>query len=139
MSKTQAQRAKEYRQRKRDAVTEKCDEKRDVTECDASVTNVTKDECFDLSPHPSEIDDMIDTDMESAIGPLDIYSPARWSFLQGRGHEWDQDKQRGIRQDARQPNGCVVGVTVPGDPAYSRASGWDMSKSEPRNDYAEVV
>ncbi len=41
MAKTQAERAREYRQRKRD---ENVTDKRDVTECDASVTVVTKRE-----------------------------------------------------------------------------------------------
>lgn len=53
-----------------------------------------------------------------AIGPLDVYSERRWAFLQSRGHTWDQDRQRSIRQDTSQPNGYVVGVVVPGDPAY---------------------
>ena len=51
------------------------------------------------------------------LGPLDIYSEQRWSFLQSRGHKWDADRQRSFRPG---PNGTeIMGVTVPGDPAYA--------------------
>ncbi len=52
----------------------------------------------------------------SLVTPLDIYSEQRWAYLQGRGYVWNQDAQRGVRADG------VVGVAVPGDPAYGEVS-----------------
>ena len=53
---------------------------------------------------------------QPVTGPLDVYSEQRWAFLQRRGHEWDDDRQRSLRSG---PNGTtIIGVTVPGDPAY---------------------
>lgn len=51
-------------------------------------------------------------------GPLSVYSPARWSFLQGRGYVWSPDRQRSVKAETGTPEGYMVGVTVPGDPAY---------------------
>ena len=84
MPKTQAQRAREYRQRKRDVVT------------DSNVTTVTET----VTPNVTD------------MGPLDVYSEHRWQYLQSRGHKWDSALCRSVRPDG------VVGVTVPGDPAY---------------------
>ena len=59
------------------------------------------------------------------IGPLDVYSPRRWSYLQAHGYVWDQDKQRGIKTVQ-----CSVqiGVVVPGDPVYERAQALPPNK-----------
>lgn len=105
MPKTQAQRAKAYRQKKRDAddkiVTELCDgltgkRHENVTgpECDAVTARATFVEVLD-----------------EPTGPLDVYSEQRWAFLQGRGYVWQDSLQRGRKRDH-------IGVTVPGDPAY---------------------
>ena len=51
----------------------------------------------------------------SATGPLDVYSAQRWSFLQSKGHVWDEARRRGVRSG---PGSEIVGVTVPGDPGY---------------------
>ena len=53
---------------------------------------------------------------DKPIGPLDVYSSQRWSFLQSRGHVWNQDRQRSFRPAEHGSRG--LGVTVPGDPAY---------------------
>ena len=92
MAKTQAERAREYRNRKRDVevtpgVT-KCDVK-----CDATVTV-----CDELEK-----------------GPLDVYSESRWAFLRSRGHVWDAGLGRSTRPAG---GGMIIGVTVPGDPGY---------------------
>ncbi|MHC4335720.1 MAG: hypothetical protein ACYSUV_18510 [Planctomycetota bacterium] len=52
----------------------------------------------------------------SATGPLDVYSEQRWAFLQSRGHVWDADRRRSFRTAGKE--GVIMGVTVPGDPAY---------------------
>ena len=108
MAKTQAERARDYRARKRDGVTDE-----NVTKPERDGQSVT--EC----DHPS---DMVcgecDTTMAAVheainpIGPLDVYSEQRWSFLQSRGHVWDADRQCSVRPDG------VIGVTVPGDSGY---------------------
>lgn len=51
----------------------------------------------------------------SATGPLDVYSVARWAYLQDRGHVWDEQRGRSVQPGGQ---GVVIGVTVPGDPAY---------------------
>ncbi len=51
------------------------------------------------------------------LAPLDVYSPGRWAYLQGRRYEWNQDKQRGVKSYG------VIGVVVPGDPAYGEVVG----------------
>lgn len=48
----------------------------------------------------------------SATGPLDVYSVARWAYLQDGGHVWVEQRGRSGRPDG------LIGVTVPGDPAY---------------------
>lgn len=48
-------------------------------------------------------------------GPLSVYSEHRWAYLQSLGHVWDESRQRSTRPDGPR---TVVGVTVPGDPAY---------------------
>lgn len=130
MSKTQAERAKAYRQKKRDGnvTVERDAASRNVTEAerDESVTNekvagpfndasnraaarMAKPTFADLPP---EAQAQLKQDMDATIRPLDIYSEQRWKNLQSRGHVWDQDKQRGVRLDG------IIGVPVPGDPAY---------------------
>ena len=90
MSKTQAERSAEYRRRKRDA-------KRDVTECDApSVTDIIPDR-----PQPA------------MLGPLDVYSEQRWSYLRSQHYDWDH-----IRLRAFSLRG-IRAVTIPGDPRYT--------------------
>ena len=61
------------------------------------------------------------------IGPLDVYCPRRWSYLQAHGYVWDQDKQRGIKT----VQGSVqIGVVVPGDPVYERAQALPPNKGQ---------
>ena len=48
-------------------------------------------------------------------GPLGVYSAQRWSFLQSKGHVWDEARRRGVRSG---PGSEIVGVAVPGDPGY---------------------
>ena len=94
-----------------EGVTKRCD----VTGCDAP--GVTVD---DLVVDPSKTTVKITPDHMTIeiheegrlIGPLDVYSPARWNFLQSRGHKWNQQRQCSVRHDG------IVGVTVPGDPGY---------------------
>jgi len=45
-------------------------------------------------------------------GPLSVYSPARWAYLQGKEYVWDDDRQIAVRKDGN------IGVAVPGDPGY---------------------
>ena len=134
MSKTQAERASEYRQRKRDEATDKivtdvCDAvtgKRDVTECDgASVTE-------DVTPHVGgagcaaecELHEVVSVaelmeEPNEPIGPLDVYSEQRWAYLQSKGYVWDESSRRGVSTVSGTLATIVVGVTVPGDPAYA--------------------
>lgn len=100
MAKTQAERAKKYRDAKRDA----------------TVTKVERDAPGVTGPYAKHVTDVVLK--HDPIGPLDVYSPARWEFLQSRDYTWDAARQRGIRAV-----GAVVGVaeTVPGDPAYQAA------------------
>ena len=50
-------------------------------------------------------------------GPLSVYSDRRWAYLTDRGYVWVEEKQRAYRPgDGR--TGLIMGVTVPGDPAY---------------------
>jgi hypothetical protein len=94
MAKTDAERMREYRRRKRNA---------------ESVTGVTETERNVTEPEGD------------VMGPLDVYSEQRWAFLQSRGHVWDAARQRSFR---RGPHGSQIrGVTAPGDPAYHGMAG----------------
>ena len=96
MAKTESERAREYRQRKRDAVTESS-----VTVRHENVTIQERD-----AP-----------DVSSRTGPLSVYSDRRWAYLKAKGYVWVEEEQRAYRPgDGR--NGLIMGVTVPGDPAY---------------------
>ena len=49
-------------------------------------------------------------------GPLSVYSPSRWAYLESRGHIWDEQLGRSYRQ--AEYGTMTIGVAVPGDPAY---------------------
>jgi hypothetical protein len=51
--------------------------------------------------------------------PLSVYSPARWAYLQGKGHVWDDMLKCSSRPGPH--GGQIIGVPVPGDPAYETA------------------
>jgi hypothetical protein len=116
MAKTDAERAREYRRRKRDAAL---GEVRDaVTDAlEKRHETVTQNECDAPSvTHPNTIAEQVERDIHEPVGPLDVYSESRWSYLQSRGHVWDADRQRSFRPAEHGTR--VMGVTVPGDPAY---------------------
>jgi hypothetical protein len=52
-------------------------------------------------------------------GPLSVYSPERWVYLQDKGHVWEPSINRARRMDNSSTSGYILGVPVPGDPAYS--------------------
>lgn len=134
MSKTQAERSKEYRQRKRDAERDGARHetvtKRDDIERDEDVTNVTK--TLKLPDHPvtGRTFKVYDGD------PLSIYSLERWSRAQAKGYvmpdgaEYDGrltlDNEIPVAVElgyARRkvgPGQYVFLVPVPGDPAYQQ-------------------
>jgi hypothetical protein len=116
MAKTDAERAREYRRRKRDASIVTDLRKlvdNSVTKRDEAVTQPERDA---LSvTHPNTIDSSTSS-LTINIGPLDVYSESRWSYLQSRGHVWDAARQRSFRPAEHGTR--VMGVTVPGDPAY---------------------
>ena len=91
MAQTAAERMRKSRSKRNSATAESAT---DVTKSERNTTSATEPTYADV------------------LAPLDVYSPARWAYLQSRGHKWDADRQRSFR-----PAG-VVGVPVPGDPAY---------------------
>ena len=111
MPMTSAERAKKYRDGKRDGASRRC-------ERDAAAY------------HAAE---RTHTESQRAIGPLDVYSAHRWEYLQGRGYEWNADKQRGTRPRGGYNSCTEVGVTVPGDPAYDGIVGKSFSPKNSQN------
>jgi hypothetical protein len=109
MAKSAAERAREYRQRKRDAksVTERHEKQCDVTVGDQHMG--------------------MDSNEPKVLGPLDVYSERRWVFLQSRGYEWYADRLGEVKCGVAIKNlggpGQLFGVTVPGDPGYSEPKG----------------
>ena len=128
MAKTQAEKQKAYRDRKRNAPVTNSNSNAPVTvegnaphcrTCGGPVQHPKVVKCLKCctgSPAPpNTIAEQVDRDIHEPVGPLDIYSEHRWAYLQSRGHTWDAGRQRSTR-----PAGAdvIVGVTVPGDPAY---------------------
>ena len=104
MSKTQAEYQKAYRKRKK--LTRKTN---------ASLTNAPETNAPSLQPDPPCVETVPESSESTAapaVGPLDVYSESRWSFLQSRGHVWNPERRRSFRPDG------IMGVTVPGDPGY---------------------
>jgi len=55
---------------------------------------------------------------KSELHPLDVYSPARWAYLQSRGYVWDVDDNVAVLAASSSVGGQITAVTVPGDPGY---------------------
>lgn len=128
MAKTQAEYQREYRARKKltqitnapetnapetnaPSVT-KCDHPPDMVcgECSAAENKAI------FPPSPTDDFRVPMSGVGVKEGPLSVYSPERWAYLQIRKYVWSESSQRAYLTDSR---GCgVIGVVVPGDPAY---------------------
>ena len=105
MSKTQAEYQKAYRKRKK--LTRK--------------TNAPETNAPSLQPDPPCVETVPESSESTAapaVGPLDVYSEQRWSFLQSKGYKWDESWGMAVGGSGC---GLIMGVTVPGDPAYQCA------------------
>jgi hypothetical protein len=122
MAKTAAQRMRESRERKRNA--QQAESATSVTKPERpSVTKCQTDQepCLHHIPVSNKCEAKQNCSADSQYCqadncPLTVYSRARWAFLVSRGHTWDTNLQRSTR--AAEHGTIVVGVTVPGDPAY---------------------
>jgi len=110
----------------RKAYKRKADKVSEIRRKSDKVSEIIKaDKETDTGPLDEDLEQMsiIDGDILDMMprllcpGPLDVYSEQRWAFLQSRGHVWDADRQRSTR-----PGPQIIGVVVPGDPAYEGAA-----------------
>ena len=106
----------------RKAYKRKADKVSEIINADGSMTVEQHDEMLRGSGETDQPKTTVDESLGGGAviayepGPLDVYSEQRWAFLQSRGHVWDADRQRSTRSG---PHGTqIIGVTVPGDPAY---------------------
>ena len=67
------------------------------------------------APKSNPMDDVV-RQLAPDSGPLSVYSPDRWAFLQEQKHVWCESLRCSRRPVG---SGWVYGVTVPGDPAYN--------------------
>lgn len=119
MAKTAAERMRESRARKRNSATP--ESATSVTKTERNTPSATESLELSNKRYLLSVQKVTGMDIgEEPIGPLDIYSEQRWAFLQSRGHKWDADRQRSTRP--AEHGSIVIGVTVPGDPAYQEAS-----------------
>jgi hypothetical protein len=118
MAKTAAERAREYRRRKRDAALgEVRDAVTDALEKRHETVTQTERDAPSVTYNGGQTQDEYVASSTIACTPFDVYSEARWSYLQSRDHVWDADRQRSFRPAEHGTK--VMGVTVPGDPAYN--------------------
>ena len=119
MAKTAAERAKKYRLHKAEAMQAE-QRHESVTAVNEPVTAEIRDES--VTETKCDAPSLMGAVPGDPIGPLDIYSEQRWSYLQSMGHVWDADRQRSTRPAKSNEcavDGEIIGVTVPGDPAYT--------------------